>query len=738
MERPLFIIPKENNQTFKKTGGGNPPKFIGSRTSFSRHKRQRVQELQGLIDFRHAKIRSPGERLFYEVEFHEKAVSKSAQPLHLLQASNIDIYAQVSENTFLATSTKANLRSFKDTVNRLTLRNKNDSAYLSAITRIKPISKEDRVIGRLEGEEFKGFLFLHHVLSVEECEEVNREISKETKREHEFFITESGSKAIYGIFPSNFIDEISHPAPDNPIYKIEQSLDFIIPQEFAQEYSFEGVRIENAPDGVLVGVFDSGVKDNPIYRDSIIGNESFISDKQNENISHGTFVGTRIIFGNNIESQIAAKVLNAGAKILNIQILEGNTPTPEKQIVDAVKSVIERLEYQNIKIFNLSLNSEIPIDTNHKSFVTRELDAMAYKHKVLFVISAGNHSVFRNATYPGSFLLPDAVIAPPADILTGVSVGSIADTGSTRAIALQGEPSPFSRVGLSGMRKPELTHFGGNCDNNNSSSGIGVKGFSADPNKITEGCGTSFSAPLVSRIAAQIYAYLRDNGWNTATIELTKALLLHSGDYQLPATSTINLNDLHRITGFGMPDYDRALDCTKSNATFVYCDTIGKLVQQDGKVQKMSRHKIRFAVPADLEGRGKQIKVKGTLVYNPQISESGEKDYSLVDIGINLHYKNSRGRTVGGGLRNSQDNRTKWNSTKSFEKIYKAYQGGEWEIWLTLTARGRADVDEYIQDYALVITIEDVTPNADERVEVYNSVREQNRSYVPIETRIQI
>jgi hypothetical protein len=204
---------------------------------------------------------------------------------------------------------------------------------------------------------------------------------------------------------------------------------------------------------------------------------------------------------------------------------------------------------------------------------------------------------------------------------------------------------------------------------------------------------------------------------------------------------------LPRLVGFGVPDFNRALNCAESAATFFYIGKIEAAEDQENQIKEY-KHKLKFIVPPELAVKGKNTRIRGTLVYTPLISEIGQQDYTLADVDVNLHYKNSKGKDKSAGLTSeSNDYRTKWNTVKSFEKIFSnstrgKYTGGDWEIWITLTTRGRADIRGYVQEYALVITVEDATTDATQKINLSQIIREQYSTYVPVnqqvQTRIQI
>ena len=743
IENPLFWIPEKNKREESKRGGGDKPKYHGDKTKFEEHKRKRVHELDTLFESTQKPSPSlslPDGQLYFELGFHENALAKSAQPREFLTSYNIDVYAQKTETKFLASSTSSNLLSFRDAVSKYKLENEKESAYLSAITEIEPIQTEDKLMDKdmLESGTVRAFLYYPDVLSIDECQTLTEKIPDSDK---EFFVTQSGSKVVYGSFSSGFLNSISRPDPRIPIQKIERSITFLFPQSVSSTHKFDDIQVSEPILDAKVCVLDSGIEPHDMYRSLMIGMEDFIQDENDEDRAHGTFVATRAIFGNDIEEQVRADgMLIAKAKILDLKVLRKNGGAADKDIIEALKLVLDNKKYAGIKVFNLSLNYDdvSGIHAQKKRFFTRELDSLAHDYKVIFVVSAGNQSVFYSTKkYPNCLFEHESVITSPADGINCISVGSIADASSTRAMALDNEPSPFTRTGLTGQRKPDVVHFGGNVDSYASHAGIGVKAFSSNQDEICEDAGTSFAAPLVSQVTAQVYEYLLSTKqWNMPPIDLTKALVIHSADYSLPLSSKINERDVDRVAGHGIPDFSRALDCSQSAATFIHCSSIGESKKKEDSVVKNTKHKIKFVVPPELKGKKKRVKVKGTLVYTPQVSTSGEIDYSLVDIDVNLHHINSNGKMQSGGLSTSErDYRPKWNPIKSFEKIYSAYTDGDWEIWLTMTTRGILDGKDHIQDYALVVTIEDVSDDPKNRVSLHEIVRTNHQEYNIVEVK---
>ena len=84
------------------------------------------------------------------------------------------------------------------------------------------------------------------------------------------------------------------------------------------------------------------------------------------------------------------------------------------------------------------------------------------------------------------------------------------------------------------------------------------------------------------------------------------------------------------------------------------------------------------------------------------------------------------------------DHRLKWEPIRSFEGIYKAFKGGDWEVWLSLTTRGDLEGKEYVQDYALIITLEDITSDMENRVDLHSLISNSYESYVMVRPRTRI
>jgi hypothetical protein len=165
------------------------------------------------------------------------------------------------------------------------------------------------------------------------------------------------------------------------------------------------------------------------------------------------------------------------------------------------------IDHPDTHVWNLSANADRDCHYDQVSELGHGLAKLARRHNKLLVISAGNRS-------GGSIRL-----APPADCESALVVAGRQHLNDGTV----GGPCAVSRTGLGpeGMLKPETSWF----------STLRVLGGTPET-------GTSFAAPLISRLAAHTWENLA-----TPSPDMVKALLLNASD--LPSFS-------HEM-GFGSP-----------------------------------------------------------------------------------------------------------------------------------------------------------------------------------------
>ena len=157
---------------------------------------------------------------------------------------------------------------------------------------------------------------------------------------------------------------------------------------------------------------------------------------------------------------------------------------------------IRRAVSQNrdIKVWNLSLGSILPIKPNYISPEAAELDKIQSEFDVVFVIAGTN----------GNSNQKPIPIGAPADSLNSLIVNSV---------TLEGSPASYHRVGpvLSFFHKPDVSYYGGDNDQPMHVCTPTGEGFVK---------GTSFSAPWIARKMAYLICTL---GFSR---EVAKALII--------------------------------------------------------------------------------------------------------------------------------------------------------------------------------------------------------------------
>lgn len=359
-------------------------------------------------------------------------------------------------------------------------------------------------------------------------------------------------------------------------------------------------------DSEPVGVIDDGIIGNhPLLQGVLLAaisvpDDSYFSAPPG---SHGTMVAGLAAY-----ADFAAPLRDGTAlvakPIYGARVLEphpthpGRTRFPDAVLEHvATEEAIRRLHASGVRVFNLSITDEFAYSGPHVSIWTESIDALVRELGIVVVVSAGNvpailggqapdGSDYRRG-YPAYCLTPDARIAEPGVAALALTVGSVARSAGpatpagvshagSRGIAEVGEVSPFSRTGPgfsdSGAVKPDVVDFGGNWVLTDTGSlevnnpGVSVVALSADPGRrlFTIGNGTSYSAPRVARLAADVW-----HRYPSASANLIRALVAISGrtpDGVRPADA----GDRLKAFGHGRPAVERASESGGNRTVLVY------------------------------------------------------------------------------------------------------------------------------------------------------------------------
>ena len=359
-----------------------------------------------------------------------------------------------------------------------------------------------------------------------------------------------------------------------------------------------------------VGVLDTGISKIPHLDPWIDATETFyIEDEIDRN--HGTFVSGVLLYGDILEDSHYTGT--TGCKLFDATVFPKGLTVLEDELLDNIRDVIEK--YPSIYIWHLSLGGVNEISVNYISHFGAALDELQSNYNILIIKSAGNCDNYkRNAVRRRLFGGSDSV--------NSIVVGSIAHKKRENDLAEIDYPSPFSVSGfaLSNIVKPDLTHYGGNAGSHNSVTG--VNSFN-ESGAFVSSIGTSFSAPRVTALAAELYKKI---GAEFDPL-LIKALLIHSAKY--PENVNMDLEDRLKLMGFGVPsNINDILYNDPHEITLILSDSIEK-----GNFIEI----LDFPFPDEMQENGRYYgELFVTLVTSPILDENQGPEYCQSNIDIFL------------------------------------------------------------------------------------------------------
>jgi hypothetical protein len=352
--------------------------------------------------------------------------------------------------------------------------------------------------------------------------------------------------------------------------------------------------------GVSIGIIDDEVKEHPLLEDSIASRESLpVAHRWGEPSDHGTMVAGRIVFGD-IESALAGDAdWVALGPVHSIRVLEQNPNDPADAIFPTeiphhslIEDAVRRLHGRGVRVINLSISDRDPFSGPHLGLWSERMDELARELDVVIVVAAGNlrGSDLPDArsildAYPGYLLDNQCRVAEPGAGANMLTVGSVArftapqrvdgrQVPGDRAVAGEREPSPFTRIGpgAAGGIKPDVAHHGGNWvlndvdileRNDFGVSAISTKGGGQSP-FFGISNGTSFAAPRVTRVAAQVL-----NRYPDSSANLVRALIGVSAQ-PLHLPDSLEEKERRRLSGYGLLSDHNALDSGRNRVALIY------------------------------------------------------------------------------------------------------------------------------------------------------------------------
>ena len=427
----------------------------------------------------------------------------------------------------------------------------------------------------------------------------------------------------------------------------------------------------------------------------------------------------------------------------------------------------------SVRIINLSVaDSSRQLGTT-MSPIARLLDFFAYKYKILFIISAGNHPEIvayidktfdelknltlteRNSIFGKAILenQRNMRVLAPAESLNGLTIGALYDDFSMSAeseynisAVQRGMPSPISSIGK-GYRSiitPDLFYFGGVkylkkningcCDWVESSRSPGCK--SASPYETgQDGCmysfGTSDAAAQMTHEAAKCYKileqiFIRETG-ETLPVDsaaiLVKGMLTHGASWdsvadKLSLSMNTSSKKLSKWIGNGVPNIQRVIECTKERITLI---GLGALKMDEGDIFKLP-------IPIDFSSRLIKRKLTVTLAYFSPVAPS-KQDYRCAQLWFSIDEGSSK-------LVPNRQN-TEWQSVRKGTLQHEIFTGDDPIVWndseikIKVNCKEEADKFKNAIPYCLFVSFE-IAEGFD--IDLYANVKSKINQRIQIES----
>jgi len=234
--------------------------------------------------------------------------------------------------------------------------------------------------------------------------------------------------------------------------------------------------------------------------------------------SHGSFVASRVVFGDPDFSEAPGPDPTPGCRYYDVNVAETDTLVSEKSVWSAIDAVMATAP--DVRVFNLSFDHQSAYaglrrkDRDELLILVQDLDNQIFANDCLVVVAAGNSppGQLPKKAYPGHFDEDDWQLGVWARSFNALTCGGCVDRlGFDGLVSKIGWPSPFTRVGpgLANSPKVDFCAHAGNCDNRfRWKPGLGVWGLD-DVGRWEDRSGTSYAAPMLAREAALALAELQ-------------------------------------------------------------------------------------------------------------------------------------------------------------------------------------------------------------------------------------
>ena len=557
------------------------------------------------------------------------------------------------------------------------------------------------------------------------------------------------------------------------------------------EYSTP-VRIYNEP---IVALFDGMPQENhPLLSDLLIVDDpdSYGTNYPVNDRVHGTSMASLILRGQNMSTineeihRVYVRPIMKSQRDFHGRV-EEYIPG-DFLLVDKIHECVRRLFEANagkvaptVRVVNLSIGIRYREYYTLISPLARLLDWLSYKYRVLFIVSAGNHSddIKLGMDFYTFAKLSDGqkdkfvynyiennlrkfCFLSPAESMNALTIGSIFEDDNNGEVfpnmtnvCSNGIPAVYGSFGrgINNAVKPDILYRGGRSlirkkiiDQTSAEwvlSATRKPGIqSAYPNSFRHGegvtgytFGTSNSAALISNKAEECYqtlnnVFISETGepipYDYAAV-LIKAMLAHGASWAKLKNDCICYlglsgrqvkNDIHKFLGYGVADVDKVKECTKNQITLI---GYGDIKQNEGFVYSIP-------LPFNFYGSKYKRKLTVTLAYFSPIHPASMK-YREKQVWFTL----DNGKNVAGARAEYNDKAVQRGTLQ-----HEIFETDDITVWdennsLTIKVNCRGDASdknsEVLIPYALFATFEmapeyniDVYEKVVEKVHIRNKI----------------
>lgn len=714
--RPIKVVAVTQHDFFKPDPGGAPRKRFGEVDDVLR--RTWKEKLTSVEEYFEPAFADHNIPAVAKVTLKPKAIAKSHRPKELFNENTCPIIGVRGFGELLVSVSRSGLSSLREKIELDST--KAGTASITTIQKIEPYTGQDALGSQEAGEatveaakrkkSLKVRLFQHH-----DPAENAQIVSSFERLCSQVGVTPDRADA----YPSGMaVYRISGLAAG----KVKDIAGFAGVQSLSAMPEYELVRASTttlhavekdsfpspqpAKDYPLVGIVDTGIATNdPVLGPWVQHRETFIADHEIDS-KHGSFVAGLAVHGRLLNND--DRFPGNPVRLVDVVAIPNTGLISEDLLLQILRETLPK--YPQVRYWNLSLNTSIPCSDHGFSDLAVALDELQDAHGVTFIVPVGNPSSadkwYRKWPPPNGWGDRDR-ICPPADSVRAVSVASIAHMDRPGWLVKRDEPSPFSRKGPGPvyLPKPELSHYGGNCNDKGHCTQTGVRSLDG-LGYVAEDIGTSYAAPLITNILANVQSKIQGN----PSRNLVRALTVHSAAMR---SQSIDASTL-QYSGFGIPkDIEEILSCSPSSITMIFEDKINHGVKLE---------KSQFPIPPCL--RTADGRVHGgflmTLVYEPPLDTSYGAEYCRSNVSVSLgtydekghhkqvpeepKYKNKKQYEA-----DQIKNGFKWSPVKVYRRVIpRGIKGDDWRLEISLIHRSDFTPLK-AQDFVLIVTMFDPT-----------------------------